>query len=126
MAPRWLRPPLWLAVLVLCAAAPLLFFIGGASDSATDADRFRIAAVPLVVAWLPLTVALSGRPWAWARALALLALAAGLALLANVFANGPALSGDTEWSVFWLAALAVWAAAARLALRAPRGPRPRA
>jgi hypothetical protein len=135
MLARLLPPLLWLVALALCAAAPLLFFVAGSSDSATTASRFRLAALPLLLAWLPLTAAIAlglrrrGRDVAlfaigpaW-RALALVVLAGAIAGVAYRVGDTVAFSGDAEWAAFWAAAIALWSLAARLALMAPRARR---
>jgi hypothetical protein len=118
---RW-RPAIsvlsWLLAACLLAASPLLYLVSGASDSATEAARVRLAAIPALIAWPLLVLAIGlarhrqGRAMTLgsaARSALLLPLFAGAVLaLARHLASAPVIGGDGAWTLFWAAATVAW------------------
>jgi hypothetical protein len=110
----------WLLATCLVALSPLLYFVAGASDSATEAARVQFAAVPLVVAWLVLVLAFGlarrrrGLPMgavagpAAMRALLLIAFAGAVLALAHHLGSTVAFEGDTAWTLFWTVTVVAW------------------
>src|SRR4051794_32241356 len=113
---------LWLVATALLALSPLLFFASGAVDGSGRASRILVGAVPALVAWplLVLALGLARRrrglatgfvTWpAAGRALILMALASGLFAVAYVLGSGPVIEGDSAWGAYWGAAGAAWVA----------------
>ena len=110
---------LWLLATALFALAPALYFVSGSSDSATEADRIGLAAIPVLAAWLLLVLAvrLTRRSRPVARALALLAFIPAVLFLARRLGSAPALEGDTAWTLFWVAVGVAWVALSAVCLR---------
>jgi hypothetical protein len=123
---------LWLLATSLIALSPLLFFITGADGSATTAYRIRVAAIPALVAWplLVLAVGLVRRRRGLTmglvigasarRAVLLMAVAAGVLAGAYVLGSTAAIEGDTAWTLYWVVVGSLWVALSASSLRRPR------
>jgi hypothetical protein len=110
----------WLVATCFIAAAPALYFVAGASDSATESARIAYAAVPLAIAWLPLSLGLGlihrRRTGRWGlpfgspgrRAAALLLIATALLAIARTLADHTTIYGNGQWAAFWLVCGAAW------------------
>lgn len=118
---------LWLLATGLIAGAAVVYFAAGGSDDASTADRVALAAIPFVLALLPLSLAagLARRAWGSARrgaaaaisaALLLLVCAGGLLELARVLST----SGDAAWTLYWVVCLLAWTAISGWAVRRDR------
>jgi hypothetical protein len=117
---------LWFAATCLLALSPLLYFVSGASDDATEAGRIGFAAIPPLISWPLLAVAISlarrRRAGPAARAALLLMLyAGGVLFLARRLGETAAVHGDAAWTLFWAASVLVW-----VVLSAALGRRPMA
>jgi hypothetical protein len=122
---------LWLLATCLLAVSPLLYFVSGASDGAIEADRIRFAAMPALMAWPLLVLAVGLALRRQGRAMGLLvAAAAGRALLLMLFAGAVlalarhlgtavAIRGDAAWTLFWTAATVAWVALSAALVRRP-------
>ena len=112
----------WLVATCLIAAAPALYFVAGASDSATESARIAYAAVPLAVAWLPLSLGLGlihhrrtrrrGLPFGppGRRAAALLPIAAAMLAVARSLGKHSTIYGNGPWTAYWLICGTAWTA----------------
>jgi hypothetical protein len=109
----------WLAATVVLSMTPLLVFVAGGSDDASDAQRAGLGAIGIAIAW-PLLV-LAAYLGTFDRARRSLRRAIGRAALLGLYAAvvfalawrlaaGPAFSGDSAWAAYWLAGFAVWLA----------------
>jgi hypothetical protein len=113
---------LWLVASCLLAVSPLLYFAAGASDDATDGARVGLAAMPALMAWplLALAVGLARRRQGRAmgpvlggaavKASLLLLFAGADLLLARHLGAAVAIHGDATWTLFWTGSAVVWVA----------------
>jgi hypothetical protein len=118
---------LWLVGTGLVALAPLTYFASGASDATTEGARTGYAALPLSLAWLPLSAGLAliqrKRTGQWRvaaagrRGLVLVLLAAVLLVVTRAIGAAPAFQGDGAWTAYWLACLGVWALLGRISAK---------
>lgn len=121
----------WFLATCLLALAPLLYFVSGSSDAATEAGRLGLAVLPMLMAWPLLTFALArvGRARsaktrlgpAAVRASLLMLVAAGLLLLARHVGNVVAIEGDRSWVFFWCALAIAWVVSSVALARAAKG-----
>jgi hypothetical protein len=106
---------LWALATWLVAAAPVLYAASGASDDATNVGRIRAAAVPLLLAWVPLALSfgLLRRSRGGRMGLMLGAAAALLVILvaAAVLAyarHTTGIFGNRAWALYWTGSFAAW------------------
>lgn len=104
----------WFVAPMLIAAAPVVYFDAGASDSATEGFRIAAAAVPLAIAWLALLIGLSAR-----RAAGLVGFAALMLIVARALGNASTIYGDRAWVSYWAICVVAWVAVSRFARRTP-------
>ncbi|HMJ32749.1 MAG TPA: hypothetical protein VK501_02440 [Baekduia sp.] len=117
---------LWLFATSLVALAPLVYFIAGVNDTATEGSRMLPALAVLLLAWPPLTLSIGlahrrqrhsgGRITASAAARATLLLLVGATMLG--IAHQLTISGDVAWTVYWTAAASAWLVLSRRCARA--------
>jgi hypothetical protein len=113
---------MWLCATCLVAATPVLYFAAGASDSASEADRIGVAALPLLGAWPPLALSFGvirrRRIGSWGlpvgppgrRAALLIAVAAAMLAAVRTVGAHSTIYGDTAWALLWLACCIAWVA----------------
>jgi hypothetical protein len=111
---------LWVLATWLVAAAPVLYAASGASDDATNVGRTRAAAVPLLLAWVPLALSFGllrrsrggrmGLVLGAAAALLLILVAAAVLAYARQLANTTAIFGNRAWALYWTGSFAAWIA----------------
>jgi C4-dicarboxylate transporter len=107
-----------LVAMVLVALAPMLYFVAGASDDATESDGVGLAAVLMLLAWPPLALSLGvarrgGRRLvasAIARSLVLLLSAGAMLALARHLGIHRTIYGDGAWALYWVLCAAAWLA----------------
>jgi hypothetical protein len=116
----------WLLATCLLALSPLLYFISGSSDGATEAGRVGVAAIPALMAWPLLVLAIGlARRWrgrvgaAARRALLLMLVAGGVLVLARRLGGSDAIFGDGSWIAFWAAAAVIWVMVSAALARRP-------
>jgi hypothetical protein len=106
---------LWALATWLVAAAPVLYAASGASDDATNVGRIRAAAVPLLLAWVPLALSFGllrrsrggrmGLMLGAAAALLLILVAAAVLAYAR---HTTAIFGNRAWALYWTGSFAAW------------------
>jgi hypothetical protein len=121
----------WLLGTCLLAVSPLLYFVSGTSDDATEAARAGLAAIPALMAWPLLVLAIGlalrrqGRAMgllvggAAGRALLLMLFAGAVLTLARHLGTAVAFHGDAAWTLFWTAATVAWVALGAAVVRRP-------
>ena len=122
---------MWLLATSLLALSPLVYFASGGSDAATEASRLGLAAVPAVLAWPLLAVAIGlahrrqGRATglilgaAARRASVLMLFAGAVLLLARHLGTTVAIRGDAAWTSFWGASIVLWVVLSFVLVRRP-------
>jgi hypothetical protein len=122
---------LWSAGTCLLALSPLVYFASGASDGATETGRIALAAVPALVAWPLLVLALAlayrrqrqaTKPVLWPaahRASLLMLLAGAVLVLARQLGSAVAIHGDATWTFFWTGSVVLWVALSGRTLARP-------
>jgi hypothetical protein len=109
---------LWLLATCLLAATPVAYFVSGGSDDATESSRVVFAAIPVILAWFPLSASFGliqrKRTGRWAlgaagrRAVVLVLIAAMMLAVTRSIGAAGTIQGDGPWTLYWLSCLSAW------------------